>query len=180
MNFVRRSAGPRTLGGATLVVLAALAALTLPAHRLVARWQGPPVQPLAWLAGCWELRAGARLVEEQWLAPRGGMLLGVGRTTRGDSVVEYEFMRIYTRGDTVVFAATPSGQPAAEFRGAMPSAELVTFENPAHDFPQRVQYRRVTRDSIVARVEGTQGGMVRGIDYPYRRVTCAGGTPGAP
>jgi len=148
--------------------------LALCARPTVAGAQAPRA-PLAWLAGCWELRAGSRLVEEQWLAPRGGMLLGVGRTTRGDSVVEYEYMRIYARGDTLVFAATPSGQAPAEFRAVAPGADLVTFENVAHDFPQRVQYRRIAPDSIVARVEGTRNGKVRGIDYPYRRVPCAAG-----
>ena len=29
------------------------------------------VTQVAWLAGCWELSAGGRVVEEQWTRPRG-------------------------------------------------------------------------------------------------------------
>jgi hypothetical protein len=125
------------------------------------------------MAGCWERRVGWTVTDEQWMAPRAGTMLGTSRTTRGDSVVEYEFMRIYgARGDTVVFAAQPSGQRPAEFRGrAFPRREIA-FENPAHDFPQRVIYRAVGDDSLHARVEGTSKGRRRGVDFRYRRVPC--------
>jgi hypothetical protein len=128
-----------------------------------------------WMAGCWERTSGNRVVEEHWLAPRGGMMLGVGRTTRGDSVVEYEHTRIYARGDTLVFAATPSGQAPAEFRAVGPVGAEVRFENLAHDFPQRVIYRRRGADSLFARVEGTRGGQTRGFDFAYGRVSCPAG-----
>jgi hypothetical protein len=43
------------------------------------------------------------------------------------------------------------------------------FENLAHDFPQRVIYRRCDAD-LCARIEGTVGGQVQGIDWRYRRL----------
>jgi hypothetical protein len=134
---------------------------------------------LAWLAGCWAQVSGSRVVEEHWLAPRAGVMLGLGRTVRGDTLREYEFTRIYERGDTLVYAAQPSGQPPAEFRALMPTGRAVTFENAAHDFPQRVIYRAAAgSDSLLARIEGTIGGRARSVDFPYRRVSCTG--PAAP
>ena len=134
-----------------------------------------PVDRIAWLGGCWRMDAGPVVIEEQWMAPRGGAMLGVGRTVRRDSVVEYEFLRIHAAGDTLVYDARPSGQPRAEFRAA-PGGEAreVVFANPTHDFPQRVAYRRVSADSVVARIEGTRGGQARTISFPYRRVSCPG------
>ncbi|MGH2369799.1 MAG: DUF6265 family protein, partial [Chloroflexota bacterium] len=32
------------------------------------------------MAGCWESHADSVIIEEQWLAPRAGILLVVGRT----------------------------------------------------------------------------------------------------
>jgi hypothetical protein len=161
-------------------VLIALALLASAAHP--ARAQSPeatahPTAALGWLAGCWERRAGTRLVEERWLPPRGGILLGVGRTTRGDTLVEWEQLRIYAAGDTLVYAAQPSGQPAAEFRaapdaGADSLAARVVFANAAHDFPQRVVYRRAGADSLLARVEGTVAGRARARDFAYARARC--------
>jgi hypothetical protein len=130
------------------------------------------VQGLGWLAGCWERTTGATVIEEQWMRPRGRVMLGVGRTTRRDTVVEFEQLRIFERGGRSVYAALPSGQSLAEFEAATTSDSLVTFENPAHDFPQRIIYRRRGADSLIARIEGTRGGQVRGVDFPYRRVAC--------
>ena len=137
---------------------------------------------LGWLAGCWAHRAGALLVEEQWSAPRAGLLLGAGRTTRGDRLVGWEQLRIEARGDTLVLVASPSGQATAEFRAAPPTAaRAVAFENPAHDFPQRVGYRAVGADSLVARVEGARdGGAARAVDVAFGRVACAAGAAAPP
>jgi len=99
--------------------------------------------------------------------------MGLGRTTRGDTLVEYEFVRIYEDGDTLVYAAAPSGQPPAEFRAAPPHGAELVFENLAHDFPQRVRYRRAGPDSLIASIEGVRGGQLRTVTFAYRRVTCA-------
>ena len=77
----------------------------------------------------------------------GGNLLGISRTTRGDSLAGFEFMRIHGRGDTLIFAAQPSGQPPADFFATLVGDRDVLFENPAHDFPQRIRYRAVGADS---------------------------------
>ena len=134
--------------------------------------QRPAAQRLAWLSGCWERVTPRGRVTEQWMAPAAGMMLGASRTTRGDSVVvEYEHLRISERRDTLVYHAMPSGQAPADFTTTQASDSLVTFENPAHDFPQRVIYRRGA-DSLFARVEGMRGGQLRGIDFRYARVSC--------
>ena len=150
-------------------------ALIIGASCLGATFQAPTtnaVARLGWIAGCWERTNGPTIVEEQWMRPRGGTMLGMGRTTRRDTVVEFEQIRIFERAGKLVYAATPSGQAPAEFEAATSSDTLVTFENPAHDFPQRIIYRRRGADSLVARIEGTRNGQQRGTDFPYRRRVC--------
>jgi hypothetical protein len=49
----------------------------------------------------------------------------------------------------------------------------VVFENPAHDYPQRVAYTR-KGDSLLAWIDGTVSGKSRRVDFPYRRVACTG------
>jgi hypothetical protein len=45
----------------------------------------------------------------------------------------------------------------------------VVFENAAHDFPQRVIYRR-DGERLVARIEGRLRGEARGRDWVFERV----------
>ena len=49
----------------------------------------------------------------------------------------------------------------------------VLFENPQHDFPQRVGYRSSGPDTMLAWIEGTAKGKSRKLEFPYRRVPCA-------
>jgi hypothetical protein len=104
--------------------------------------------------------------------PRGHMMLGTSQTTRADSTIEYEQLRIFDRGGQVVYGAMPSGQPPAEFVAGSVTDTLVVVSNPTHDFPQRIIYRRRGTDSLLARIERMRGGQVRGADFPYRRVAC--------
>jgi hypothetical protein len=124
------------------------------------------------MAGCWEQRASNTIITEQWSVPRAGMMLGAGQTTRGDSTAEFEHTRIVRRGVTLVYVAQPGGQAPTEFVATAPSDTMLVFANPAHDFPQRVIYRKRGTDSLVARIEGSRGGVIRGIDFPYVRVAC--------
>ena len=150
-----------------------LAAALAVHHPAVAGAQGAPtVAQVGWMAGCWEQSAGARLIEEQWMGPRAGLMLGVSRTVVGDSLREYEQVALFQRGGHLIYAASPARQAPAEFTSITVSDSAVTFENSTHDFPQRVIYRRRGADSLLARVEGMRGGQLRGLDYPYRRVTC--------
>ena len=97
-------------------------------------------------------------------------MLGGSRTVAGGGVREYEHLHIRAAGDTLVYTAIPARQQQTDFRAVAPQEGVVSFENPAHDFPQKITYRRITADSLVARVEG--GG--RGFDIAMGRVRCGG------
>jgi hypothetical protein len=132
---------------------------------------------VGWLAGCWERRVERWHFEEQWMEPRGGTMLGMSRTTRGDTLVEYEQIRIYERGGKLVYAAHPSGQMPAEFSSTEVGDSVIIFENKAHDFPQRITYCRTGIDSLIARVEGTSKGRHRAVEFPYVHIACPSGGP---
>jgi hypothetical protein len=134
--------------------------------------QAVTLKDLAWLAGCWERRTPAEVVSEQWMRPEGGLMTGMSRTVRGKSV-EFEFQRIFERDGALVYAAQPSGAAAVEFMARSSSPGAIRFENPAHDFPQRIIYQRGTADSLFARIEGESNGRTTGIDYRLARVRCA-------
>jgi hypothetical protein len=124
------------------------------------------------LAGCWEVATPTGVSEEHWLRPRGGALFGVSRTVRGDSTVAWEWLRIIERAGRLVYVALPFNQAGAEFAESAATDSSVAFDNPAHDFPQRITYRRRGNDSLLARIEGTVRGAFRAVDFPFRRVSC--------
>ena len=132
------------------------------------------VEELSWLAGCWETRDAAkqRSIVEQWMAPDGGAMIGMSRTVRAGKMTGYEFLRIVRDDVSVKYVSRPSENSTdTDFRLLKISGNEVIFENPTHDFPQRVIYRR-EGDTLNARIEGTMSGKMQGIGFPYQRVTC--------
>lgn len=129
---------------------------------------------VGWLQGCWEATLGRSIVEELWMAPRGSMMLMVGRTVREGTLIEYEVVVVRDEGGTLVYEAHPSGQAPASFRATTVTDDLVLFENPEHDFPKRIGYRRSGPDAVLAWVEGPSGGQNRRIEFNYRRAACPG------
>jgi hypothetical protein len=132
---------------------------------ILATVAAPP--DLGWMSGYWLSCDGGREVSETWTGPRGGILLGNGVTTSTGGKVSYEAMRIGPSSAGISFFATPSGQPPAEFPMKSAGAAEVVFENPAHDFPQRVIYRR-DGERLVGRIEGMMDGRLETISWSYR------------
>ena len=130
------------------------------------------IKDVAWLQGCWEMREGDRVVEERWMPPRAGSMLGIGRTTRGDKLIEHEFVVLTERDGRLAYEAHPSGQATATFMSKPISGREVVFEDFTHDFPQRVGYRSRGPGQLLAWVEGTSGGRTRRVEFAYRTVNC--------
>ncbi len=99
-------------------------------------------------------------------------MIGVSRTTRDGRTTEYELVVLRPHHERLAYEAHPSGQPTATFLSRQVSEGSVVFENPEHDFPQRVGYERRGADSLLAWIEGSQNGRVRRIEFPYQRAPC--------
>jgi hypothetical protein len=139
----------------------------------VATAEAQSLQRASWMAGCWELRTAGRSTLEMWMPPTGDLMLGASRTVTNGMVREFEHLRLSAAGDTLVYTALPSGQQQTDFRSTRVGADTIVFENPSHDFPQRIVYWRRGADSLIARVEGPgPNNTTRGFTVPMRRVDC--------
>lgn len=132
------------------------------------------VKNLGWLAGCWASTdiADQEFMSEQWMKPAGGLMLGIGRTVKKEKAVDFEFMRIEEKGDDVFFTAKPKeNKEETSFKLIRSAKNEAIFENPDHDFPQRVIYRR-QGNKLTGRIVGKNNGKFLGIDFPMRRAKC--------
>ena len=106
------------------------------------------------------------------MKPAGTSILGVSRTVAKGRTVAYEFLRIQKQesGD-IYYVAHPSGQAQDSFKLAKYDKGVLFFENPQHDFPQRIIYR-LNGNSLIARIEGTSKGKQRSSDFPMLKTNC--------
>jgi hypothetical protein len=140
----------------------------LAAAALAAQGAAPGQPDLDWIAGYWLQCEEGREVAEYWTTRRGGVLMGLS-VTIGRQAFGYEQMRIESSDDlaTMQFVARPRGaQSETPFRMSRAGPREAVFDNPAHDYPRRISYRR-EGDVLIARTEGEGGADAR--EWRYRR-----------
>lgn len=149
--------------------------LLLSAAVCTAGWMRQPatrpqdLAQLAWITGSWVMEKGDLRVEEHWTEPRAGTMFGVGRTMKGDRTVFFEFLRIESTPDGIVYFASPRGRaPATPFKAVEIADGKAVFENPDHDFPNRVTYWRAADGSLAARVDGKRNGRDASESWLFR------------
>jgi hypothetical protein len=129
-----------------------------------------PQAPLGWLVGEWCTKPEAgRQTCERWAPMAKGEMRGVSETRRGVEIVTAETMRIMDDAGRLVFHAEPKGQAPADFQstGRDPAPSELTFENRAHDYPQRVRYWR-EGEMLMAEISLADGS--KPMRWAYRRV----------
>jgi len=150
---------PLSISSAVVAVCLGLPAATLA--------QTPNSLP-AWMAGRWCTTSPNERSEEVWMAPAGGLMLGMSRTVSAAKArPQFEFLRIEMRDGVPSYLAQPQGRPAVEFRQVQGDQRSVRFENPAHDFPKRIDYRK-DGDGLQAEISGPgRDGRELAIGYTY-------------
>ena len=128
------------------------------------------ITQLAWLSGDWQTAPGGRAqIEEHWIQPAGGTMMGVSRTVAGGKIVEFEFLRIEQRDNGIYYVAQPKGRcPATDFKLTSVNAQEAVFENPTHDFPKRIIYKKTADDSLTASIDGGEG--TKQMTFAFRKM----------
>lgn len=150
-------------------IIAAFATMVLSAF---AGSAGFKIDELHWLAGPWEFEKNGRTVREEWMPPAGGTMLGMSRTVKAGRTVVHEFLLLRTDdAGEIYYVASPSSQATTSFKLVRLEPRLAVFENPEHDFPQRIGYELSEDGSLLAYIEGPgRDGTTKRIEFPYRRV----------
>ena len=119
-----------------------------------------------WMSGTWRTTEPKTTSEETWSEANGTLMTGMHRDIRSGKKTWFEFLRIEKRGDSLVYVAMPGGGTPTEFPATKVEATRIVFENPKHDFPQRIIYWK-DGTKLCARVEGGDG---KGEQWCWDRV----------
>jgi hypothetical protein len=132
--------------------------------------QSTTIADLSWIAGDWQTAAGGRVqIEEHWTRVAGGSMMGMSRTVAGEKTVEFEYLRIEQRADEIYYVAHPKARcPGTDFKLTRSSATEAVFENPQHDFPKRIIYRKTGDDSLTASIDAGEGS--KAMSFAFHRM----------
>ncbi len=121
------------------------------------------IEDLAWLAGTWQCEIWDGIFEEHWLAPKGGTMQGVGRHLHNGKTAFMEFMSIEPHNGVLtmyIIVGSPSHghNNPVPFRLTQNTNDVAVFENPEHDFPSKIAYKRISADRIECVINGVRSG----------------------
>jgi hypothetical protein len=151
-----------------IAAAAALAACAPSASSDFAAQYGRSSGELDWVAGYWLSCDGTGQTAEVWIGAGSGLLVGATHAT-GPEGPSFEHARMGRLEDgRIAFFASPGGAQAVAFPLVSMQARRATFENPDHDFPQRVIYTR-EGNTLIGRIEGEVQGKPQSMEWRYER-----------
>ena len=128
---------------------------------------------LAWMQGTWEGKQGNNFLFEQWSEPAGTMMLGLAQRWKEGKTLDFEYARIAPGKNGILeFIVLPSGQKETSFSLTSLTQNAAVFENPGHDFPQRIEYKLTSPDSLQALLEGEIQGRKTTMLFSYHKKSC--------
>jgi hypothetical protein len=128
---------------------------------------------LGFMAGCWRgLTRSGTTIEEFYTTPSSNLIVGMTRYVRDGRTVDFEFTRIDQTDSGAVITPHPKGVRSVGFAPKTIERNRAVWENPTHDFPQRILYTRVGDDTLVARIEGRTSSGERALEWRMARATC--------
>ncbi|MCF7793215.1 MAG: DUF6265 family protein [Candidatus Cloacimonetes bacterium] len=122
------------------------------------------------LTGSWLCKNEKSETEEFWLPSKGNMMLGLNRTVANSGKTAFEFLRIFQQNSDIFYSANPNGREATLFKLVKCEENKIIFENPEHDFPQRIIYAFQTEKEMTARIEGKVGGKLKFGEWKFSKV----------
>jgi hypothetical protein len=126
----------------------------------------------SWLLGVWVYQSPKGDIFESWKKLNDSSFVGHSYTMAGSDTITAEEIRLVERnGEVNYIPSVPDqnmGLPVKFKMTSMTDNELI-FENPQHDFPQRISYQRLTDDSLVAEISGLMKGENRSQRFPMHR-----------
>jgi hypothetical protein len=122
--------------------------------------------------GTWTMKTRKGMICEQWQKDNNRLLSGRSFQVSGTDTSWLENLELAATGEAITYHSQVNGQndgKAIPFTLTAAKDGRFVFSNPTHDFPQRIIYEFVTKDSVHAWIEGTINGKERRSDFYYGR-----------
>lgn len=124
------------------------------------------------ITGVWKMHKGSSAIFETWSKESDSLFIGKSfDVSKGDSAV-LEDVRLFLSNGIVVYAPRASGQNQNEevyFKLIEIRNKKFTFENKAHDFPQRIVYHFKSESLLDAWIVGKLKGKMQTVKFNYIR-----------
>ncbi len=114
-----------------------------------------------WLLGKWENNSKDGYLLETWKKVNDSVYDGESYFIKGKDTLHFEKIQMKQKGEELFYISTIKGQnndKPITFKHIDSIEKQLVFENPKNDFPQKIAYSKITKESIFIQISGIQQG----------------------
>ena len=128
--------------------------------------QKSDMQKLLWIADSWVSVSGETTSYEEWKVINDDLFEGGSKTIKDGKVIFSESLKIENSAEGIFYVADVSHNPApVKFKLVSITDTSAVFENPLHDFPQKITYVQ-EEGNLHAFIEGPgKDGKTKKVDF---------------
>jgi hypothetical protein len=129
-------------------------------------------EKLDWFIGSWKGEIKESIFIETWEKVNDSLFSGQSYFIEGGDTVSRETISLQLQDTSVFYIPLVEGQndnKPVYFKLTFSDNTYAVFENPGHDFPQKITYQLRNGDSLIATISGLQEGKRRIISFPMKR-----------
>jgi hypothetical protein len=122
-----------------------------------------------WLVGNWEQKLPDGIIREIWTKENDSTFAGKSYFIKEKDTIHLESIVLTQKNDDLLYIPTVSGQNSNEpvtFTLTSEAEGTFSFENPTHDYPQKITYKKINDTNLVATISGKQQGKTSKESYP--------------
>ena len=126
-----------------------------------------------WLLGTWEQKTAKKTIYEIWKRNSDSSYSGKSYLLKEKDAIVLETVSLLQEKGTLYYIPTVTNQNNSmpvPFKLTFFSANQLVFENPTHDFPQKITYKLISADSLQAEISGALNNKLQIRQFPMKRV----------
>lgn len=130
------------------------------------------IKALSWLDGSWQSQSPQGKAIEVWTIQNDSVYAGKSFFVSGSDTLSSETITLEQTGAELNYIPVVKNQnlgKPVKFKLTDTDKDLWVFENPAHDFPTVIKYRRIGQDSLLAEISGMQNGKEEVMQFAMKR-----------
>ena len=126
-----------------------------------------------WLLGRWENKMNEYHLSETWEKKNDSTFVGQGYLIKGKDTLNSERIQLLQKGDVLFYVPTVEGEnddKPIPFKLTTATEKEFTFENPKHDYPQKIVYKMINAANHIATISGIQQGKPSTENYTMKKI----------
>jgi hypothetical protein len=125
------------------------------------------------LLGKWGSKMDDGALSENWKKLNDSTFQGESFFIKDKDTLHFESILLQQKEENLFYNAIVKGQndnKAVAFKLTLGDEKQLIFENPKHDYPQKITYSLITKDSMVASISGIQIGKVSSEKFGMKKI----------